>query len=760
MTTLMSFIFLYKYIRMKKIIFILTSLLILASCARNHVLFENGASDYSIVIDKNAPASEQYAASELRDHIAKVSGVTLPIVDLNEGVKGKRLIVGYNALVEDLLGSVKEPSPSDDSFTWCSKGGDLLFWGGSERGTLYSVYDFLEENLGCRWYSSKVTVTPECDSWSFKKLYVHEVPGLKVRDNCIYDVRTDPTFSARMRNNFIRLPGARPGETLEGTAEGYWGVHAMGYHLPAGRYFAEHPEYFGLHEGRRYAEGGDYQLCLSNPDVLQICIESIRKVMRENKDYMIYSMEQLDNPNPCQCEACQALVEQYGGESGLMIWFVNQVADAVKDEFPDKYIGTFAYRYTRHAPTGIVPRDNVVVRLCSIECCLHHEFDECEQNQPFMKDLQDWSAIAKNLYIWDYLTDFRHYCLPVANFRMLQPKLQDFRDHNTMGILEQGDYQTQSCELKELRAYLVSKLLWNPDIDVDAVIMDFTEGYYGAAGQYVREYIDYTDRVLRRPGMHTDCYAIPQHPMYTGSYIREGLRILEKGKKAVADDPELLKRVEAATLPLCFLYLEKMPVEAIQKGIFDQFKKVVAQEGIDAMSEYGGVMHVADYIKETDRLMDILVSQPALPAQKASRGSNGIAYTRYEGEFFSTGEMLSKGKVTDKGTCRSLKIDEDPASDHFGYVFDAWVDAPEDGVYTITIVSDDGTVLLVDGKEVINLDGSHTVLSSRSFVKLQRGMHRFTLRYFDDCEGQKLDLKIHAPNGYEGPLPVEICFLP
>ena len=96
------------------------------------------------------------------------------------------------------------------------------------------------------------------------------------------------------------------------------------------------------------------------------------KVIREHPGFRIYSLSQNDNQLFCQCEKCQAIEAQYGGHAGIVVWFVNQVADAVRQEFPDKYVGTFAYQYTRRPPTGIVPRDNVVIRLCSIECCFAH----------------------------------------------------------------------------------------------------------------------------------------------------------------------------------------------------------------------------------------------------------------------------------------------------------------------------------------------------------------------------------------------------
>ena len=380
-------------------------------------------------------------------------------------------------------------------------------------------------------------------------------------------------------------------------------------------------------------------------------------------------------------------------------------------------------------------------------------------NQPFMKDLQDWSAIAKNLYIWDYATDFSYYCLPVANLRLLQSKIKDFCDHNAMGMLEQGDYQTRTCELKELRAYLVSKLMWNPDEDVEAIIKEFTDGYYGPAGRYIREYIDYADTYLRREGMHTDCYANAAHPMFTPEFVREAVRIFEEAKEAVKDQPEYLQRVETSELPVVMLQLELLPMEAFRTGAQDKFKRIVERDGIINFDEFGYVT-AAEYKEYIDNFMDSLENPLALSAQEINVGGNGIAYTRYEGDFVSTERMVKEGRITDRGVMDSIAIESDETVDHFGYVFETVLKIENAGIHMFQITTDDGAVMLIDGKEIFNRDGSHSTLRGWAAVNMEKGLHKVTVRYFDDSEGQTLDVYMVSPDGYDGPVPAEICFVP
>ena len=272
--------------------------------------------------------------------------------------------------------------------------------------------------------------------------------------------------------------------------------------VPNGLYDA-HPEYFSYRkdEGKRTLA----QRCLTNPDVLAITIQNARTTLLNNPNAKIISITQNDNQDYCQCDNCQAMDNALGGPSGTNIWFVNQVAEALEAEFPNVQFDTFAYQYTRSAPKNIVPRDNVIVRLCSIECCFAHPLEVCghergenmieqamEKPSSFAKDLKDWSEITNTLYVWDYTTDFREYLLPFPNFHVLSPNIQFFASHNVKGVFEQGNHTGgKSGEFGELRAYIIAKLLWNPEADVEYHMMDFMRHYYGeeAAG-YIKEYID------------------------------------------------------------------------------------------------------------------------------------------------------------------------------------------------------------------------------------------------------------------------------
>ncbi len=546
---------------------------------KNYKLFSEGKSDYRIVLDKNASESEQWSAKELQHWLKEISGTELPIQDFEKPYDGPKIVIGYNEFIKSKTGA-DVPADLDESFRYCNSEPDIFIYGGKMRGTMYGVMAFLENEFGCRFYTPEVSVIPKKNEFVFNGLDHSEKPGIRVRNDFYFEA-FNPIWAARNRMNGT-LGFADSKKQIGGT-ENYWAVHTFYPLMPPEEFFAKHPEYYSLIDGKRTHDHA--QLCLTNPKVLKIITERIKKRMRESPEYLIYDVSQNDWYNPCQCEKCQAIVKREGSESGLMIWFVNQVAEDVEKEFPDKFIGTLAYQYTRTPPKSIKPRNNVVVRLCSIECCFSHDFKSCPENKSFLDDLQKWSALAPHLYIWDYVVNFSHYVMPYPNFKVLQPNIQTLRENNAIGIMEQAAYQSRGGEFAELRCYLISRLLWNPDTDVNKVIDDFMYGYYGRSGQLVRQYFDLLQNRVT-PDTHIHLGLSPNDKLFSDEFVNEACRIFNQAKK-VADTDEILKRVEMASLPILYLKCKRTPVLAKYDGTYDDFCRIAGREGVTNYAEAG-----------------------------------------------------------------------------------------------------------------------------------------------------------------------------
>lgn len=546
-----------------------------AGLKKDYRLFSKGKTDYTIALDPSASPSEKWAAEELRRWLKEISGADFPIVPLAES-RSPRIVIGHNAYIAEKTG-MPAPAPLSETYYYKNFGEDLLIYGGNQRGTLYGVMAFLENELGVRWYTPKVTVAPKRDELKFNLFGHSETPGIRVRNDFYYEA-FDPVWAARNKmNGSMSLPDQ------PGGVESYWSVHTFYPLVPPEEFFETHPEYYSLLNGKRVPHNA--QLCLSNPEVLTIVKDRIRKQMRENPEYLIYDVSQNDYYNPCECDKCQAIVKREGSESGIMIWFVNQVAESVEKEFPDKFIGTLAYQYTRSAPKTIVPRENVVVRFCSIECCFAHDFKTCPENKSFMSDLTAWSKRAPHLYIWDYVVNFSHYLMPYPNFAVLQSNIRTFRENNSIGIMEQAAYQSRGGEFAELRAYLVSKLLWNPETDTRQVIDDFMYGYYGRSGKFVRQYFDLLQGLVK-PDTHIGLGLEPVDKIFSEKFVDESLAIFDEAYK-VAENEEIVRRVDMALLPVLYLKCRRTPLKARHDGTYAKFVEIIEREGITHLAESG-----------------------------------------------------------------------------------------------------------------------------------------------------------------------------
>ena len=185
-----------------------------------------------------------------------------------------------------------------------------------------------------------------------------------------------------------------------------------------------------------------------------------------------------------------------------MIAFVNKIAQAVEKEFPKAIIETLAYQYTRKPPKTIRPRANVMPCLCTIRVRLlvSHPAQRV-QREPGVhgrhprleRDLQ--TPLRSGLH---HQLSRLHQPFPERS--ALQGNVQFFHTNRVDYLFEQGAYQGRHGDFAELKAWLLAKWLWNPDLPAEPLLEDFFKGYYGAAAPYVRTYFDALHSYYRDPG--------------------------------------------------------------------------------------------------------------------------------------------------------------------------------------------------------------------------------------------------------------------
>jgi hypothetical protein len=507
------------------------------------VIAENGMSLYRIVLPASPTVNEMKAATELQDYLIQISGAALPIIGSDKARSRYEILLGQNEHLSRLGTPVNTGELEADGFGILTDSSRLVIAGGNKKGTLYGVYTFLEKYLGCRMYSPQVRVVPKHEKIALGKIHDKQVPAIRFRDihySCTYDQE----YSAWHRLDHDEN-GGKP-------AWGTW-VHTFNGLVPPEVYFHDHPEYYALIDGTRIPT----QLCLTNPEVVKVTIENLRKQVARNPEALYWSVSQNDNRQYCMCENCQAIDNREGSHSGTMINFVNQVAG----EFPDHMISTLAYEYTRKAPATIRPLKNVNIMLCSIEAFRGKPIDSATDtvSMSLVRDVEDWGKIASDIIVWDYVIQFPNLISPFPNLYVLQPNIQFFVKNGVTAMFEQGN-RDGGGEFAELRSYLIAKLLWDPDLNIDSLTNDFLDGYYGAGGKAIRKYIDEMHNALAAADQPLRIFGSPNEAStsyLTLPLIERYKQLFDEAEKAVADSAKILERVRTARMPLNFAIMEQ-----------------------------------------------------------------------------------------------------------------------------------------------------------------------------------------------------------
>ena len=149
-----------------------------------------------------------------------------------------------------------------------------------------------------------------------------------------------------------------------------------------------------------------------------------------------------------------------------------------------------------------------------------------------------------------------------------------------------------------------------------------------------------------------------------------------------------------------------------------------------------------------------------LPAKQVSPSQNGVSYIYYEGKFKHTDHFKTNGTKKDEGVMPNFSILNAPVKDHFGYEFKSFIKIPKTGVYNFYLYSDDGSLLYIDGKVVIDNNGSHSAARKGGKIALEEGFHEIHLLYFEDYMGQELKMKMSSRWLEEQLVPDEMFFLP
>ena len=524
-------------------------------CAANPFLVRNGKTGFKIVLPDFPLPVEETAAKELKSYLDEITKIDWTIAfekDVPE--RAPQILVGNSSRAKKFFPKINPDKIPYDGIEIHLKRNKLLLTGHPQRGVLYAVNTFLEDVLGVRWWTSTEQKVPFYRKFKLKSLNISCAPKLIYRESYYKDMY-DPVFATRMKCN---------GAWSEIAPE-YGGHHRFAYFvhsfyslIPPKNYFEEHPEWFSEINGVRRHERA--QLCLSNEAMRRELTGNALEALRKQPDAKFISISQNDWLGYCTCKECNRIAGEEGAQSGPLIRFVNEVAAEIEKEFPDVFVETLAYQYTRKPPENIKPRHNVIIRLCTIECSFVQPLTG-EQNESFRDDMTGWSKIAQQLFVWDYVTNFSSYILPHPNLRVLAPNIRFFVDHGTIGLFEQGDSYCTVGDFVRLRNWVISKLMWNPNLDEKKLIREFLDEYYGKkAAPILLEYFHTLLDKAESSGNHIGCFHETTDDWLDYETLCKATAIFDRAIKAAEQengkDSDFVQRLIRERLPLEHVWLK------------------------------------------------------------------------------------------------------------------------------------------------------------------------------------------------------------
>jgi len=503
-------------------------------------IIKNGTSKYSIIIPTNASLPEKRAGEQLQKYLQQISGVKLRLQYDRVPERPTEILVGNTNRQASKTLKKQSIDLGTDGFHVKSIDGKLVFVGGSKSGVEYGIYSYLEKYHDCRYFHNSEIVIPKKKDVALGNIDLQEVPSFEFRDNYYR-----PTFNGEY-TAWHKLDHANSGVEWSN----YW-VHTFFKIIPPAKYFKSNPEYFSLFEGKRINDG---QLCTTDENVINLTIKHIKDDIRKNGKKKYYSISQNDTGKNCQCDECAAINKKEGSPSGSILYMVNKVAEAL----PDVTISTLAYTYSRKPPKNVRPAQNVQIVLATIEANRSKSIAVDTKSSSFRKDINGWKNLTNNIMIWDYTINFSHLMAPFPNLRVLQPNLQYFKNNNINSIFSQGNLE-HGGEFAELRSYLISKMMWNSNLNFENTMDEFLSGYYGSAGSSIKKYINQMHDAIEKTGGGLHIYDDPEKSFATSlspNLLKEYNKHFDEAEKAVKGNSKFLERVKTARLSLKYAELE------------------------------------------------------------------------------------------------------------------------------------------------------------------------------------------------------------
>ena len=465
------------------VFFLLTEISLAQTDTSRLILASGGVSHYTIVTGADEGPVVQFAAQEMSKYLGLMSGAPFTIQH-DTASELSRIILGIqNPLAEKNAEKILLDSIRYDGFQILNIGKDIYITGKIDRGTLYGAYHFLDLYLGVRWYGPDFEVVPSKDTVAVAPMNDIQNPAFIHREVFNHDT-DDPYFRQHNRLNGSRMQ-RDPKYNNYPAGINTWSTYYKGG--PSELNDGGH-NFYKVVPGEAYHHGG--QLLMMDQGCRTEAVNTFKQAVSQYGNAYWYGFSQMDNgwtPD----DASKSFASEHGGAlSAPMLDMVINVADQVREDYPFAKFATSAYQWSFTPPTGMTVPAYVMIEIAPIQANFGYAYNDPE-NQELDVDIRHWNDIADNISIWDYITNFQNYLQPLPNIYPMCRNIQYFASLDSVkGYMAEGAYNTSGASFSVLKAWVASRLLWNPDQDYKSLVHEFVNGYYGPAAYYVWQYLE------------------------------------------------------------------------------------------------------------------------------------------------------------------------------------------------------------------------------------------------------------------------------
>ena len=612
------------------------------------LLVKQGQPRAVIVVATGASPQAREAAKLLQDYLARLSGARLEIRDEAAPLVGTQILVGRSEAAHRLGVDVSPrlTTAMNEEEYIIKTVGNILILAGNEhsfyRGTVYAVNDLLER-LGCRWFFPGAfgEVVPQLETIEVGPLHVHERPDFRFRNIWYSGWMPVPGNAAAEfgvwmdRNRMNSLKGiSLPGDgTIMRLA-------------PPEKYFATHPHLYALNKkGERMKD----MLCLTEPEAVMIAAETIKQEFRAHPEAATFGFAPPDGHPQCFCPRCEAANPNFSGKglgepslSDVWFRFANAVATEVAKEFPDRWLLTNGYANRARPPEGLDPLSpNLGIQSAMLDCCTFHPIDDrkCWQRQLYRNVLDRWTRDLRCVFIYDYDPGKSLDGLPFPMLHNLGSDFRYFQKRGVWGFWTEG----QNCWMvTHLNYYLRSRLMWNAQADVRALVRDYCEQFYGRAARPVADYIWTMEQAVGDSPIHeTFGRLVPWRVIYTPKVMSKLDRLIAEAVRRTANGPDA-------------------PHVRVLDLVHQYIRAYLAMEEAAAGADFtGGVRHADEMLRLRSDLGKINSSLIPVTPEWCSKGDGALEWHRQTYEELAGRMNGTRGSLVAM-TARHWQFREDP----------------------------------------------------------------------------------------------------